>query len=106
ASPLKLFEYLAAGRPIVASDLAALREVLRDGENACLVEPGNAATLAAGLSRVLHDRVFAERIARCAFADAEQFSWARRAERLEAVLEMAIGRSTASNRPSAVEAGR
>ena len=28
-SPLKLFEYLAAGRPIVASDLAALREVLR-----------------------------------------------------------------------------
>ncbi len=47
-SPLKLFEYLAAGRPIVASDLAAIREVLRDEENALLVEPGSAAALAGG----------------------------------------------------------
>ena len=39
-SPLKLFEYLAAGRPIVASDLAALREVLRHDDTALLVEPG------------------------------------------------------------------
>ncbi len=41
-SPLKLFEYLAAGRPIVASDLAALREVLRHEDNALLVESGSA----------------------------------------------------------------
>jgi len=36
-SPLKLFEYMASRRPIVASDLPSLREVLRDGENAILV---------------------------------------------------------------------
>ncbi len=47
-SPLKLFEYLAAGRPIVASDLPALREVLRDGANAWLVPPDDAAALAGG----------------------------------------------------------
>ena len=41
-SPLKLFEYMAAGRAIVASDLPAIREVLRDGENALLVTPGDA----------------------------------------------------------------
>ena len=46
-SPLKLFEYLAAGRPIVASDLAALREVLRHEDNALLVEPGSPTALAA-----------------------------------------------------------
>ena len=38
-SPLKLFEYMASGRPIVASDLPSLREVLADGRNALLVEP-------------------------------------------------------------------
>ena len=48
-SPLKLFEYMASGRPIVASDLPSLREVLRDGENALLVEPGNPQALTAGI---------------------------------------------------------
>ena len=48
-SPLKLFEYMASGRPIVASDLPALREVLRPDENAILVEAGNADALAAGI---------------------------------------------------------
>ncbi|HTK28820.1 MAG TPA: glycosyltransferase family 4 protein [Vicinamibacterales bacterium] len=89
ASPLKLFEYMAAGRPIVASDLAAVREVLRDGENACLVKAGDPAALAAGLARVIGDRAFAERIARGAFNEAPAYTWARRAERLERVLAAA-----------------
>ena len=41
-SPLKLFEYMAARRPIVATSLPAIREVLRDEVNALLVEPGDA----------------------------------------------------------------
>ncbi len=40
-SPLKIFEYMAAGRPIVASDLPVLREILEDGRNALLVSPGD-----------------------------------------------------------------
>ncbi|PMP95968.1 MAG: hypothetical protein C0169_04930, partial [Thermodesulfobacterium geofontis] len=40
-SPLKLFEYIALGLPIVASDLPVFREVLRDRENALLVKPGD-----------------------------------------------------------------
>ena len=47
-SPLKLFEYLAAGRPIVASRLPALAEVLEDDVNALLVAPGDPAALADG----------------------------------------------------------
>jgi len=85
-SPLKLFEYMAAGKPIVASDLAAIREILTDGENACLVAPGDAHALAAGIRRVLDDPALAERIASRAREDAAGYSWDRRAERLEALL--------------------
>nr|MBA3296000.1 glycosyltransferase family 4 protein [Acidobacteriota bacterium] len=85
-SPLKLFEYMAAGRAIVASDLPAIREVLRNNENALLVEPGNVDALADGIRRVLNDGALAERLARAAFADAPQYSWGRRAERLEELL--------------------
>lgn len=86
ASPLKLFEYMAAGKPIVASNLSAVREVLRDGDTACLVSPGDDRALASGIARVLGDPAWAARIARAAFDAASAYTWARRAERLEAVL--------------------
>jgi len=92
-SPLKLFEYLAAGRPIVASDLPALAEVLSNDRNAVLVPPGDEEALAAAVSGLLHDRARAERLARQAYSDAEQYSWDRRAERLEPVLHAAGARA-------------
>ena len=85
-SPLKLFEYMAAGRAIVASDLPSIREVLRDNEQALLVAPGDADALAASIRRLLDDRVLAERLARAAFAEAPKYTWARRAEKLEALI--------------------
>lgn len=91
-SPLKLFEYMAAGKPIVASDLPAIREILKDGHDACLVEPGNAHALAVAIRRVLDDRALAERIARTAFDEAAAYTWARRAERIEQVLHTAAER--------------
>jgi len=86
-SPLKLFEYMASGRPIVASDLPALREVLRPDENAVLVEAGSAEALAAGLARVLGDAALASRLAVRARADVQDWTWDRRAERIETLLE-------------------
>ena len=84
-SPLKLFEYMAAGRAIVASDLPSIREVLQDNEQALLVAPGNAEALAAAIKRLLDDRPLAEHLARSAYAAAPQYTWARRAEKLEAL---------------------
>ncbi len=89
-SPLKLFEYLAAGRPIVASRLPALAEVLEDGVNALLVAPGDPAALAGAIRRLAGEPALAQRLAARAFADAEQYSWARRAERLDVVLARAL----------------
>ena len=86
-SPLKLFEYMAAGRAIVASDLPSIREVLADGRNALLVKPGDQAALAAGIRTLINDRDLAQRLARAAFEDAAQYTWERRAQRLEALFE-------------------
>ncbi|UUQ63730.1 glycosyltransferase [Pseudomonas fuscovaginae UPB0736] len=52
-SPTKLFEYMAMGRPIVASALGQIQEILQHGRSAWLVEPGHAAALAEGLAHVL-----------------------------------------------------
>jgi glycosyltransferase involved in cell wall biosynthesis len=89
-SPLKLFEYMAAGRPIVASDLPSIREVLDHEVNALLVPPGDAAAMAGAIERVLADPVLASRLARAALDSAPDYSWDRRAERLDALFNEVI----------------
>jgi glycosyltransferase involved in cell wall biosynthesis len=85
-SPLKLFDYLAAGIPIVAVDFPTIREVLRDGENALLVPPERPDLLAAAVERLLHDPVLAARLAQQARHDAMDHTWERRAARIVAAL--------------------
>jgi glycosyltransferase involved in cell wall biosynthesis len=94
-SPLKLFEYMASGRPVVASDLPSLREVLTDGEHALLAAPGDAAALAAAVRRVLDDRALAARLAARAFEAVQAYSWDRRAERVEGLLKTVCGPESA-----------
>jgi glycosyltransferase involved in cell wall biosynthesis len=89
-SPLKLFEYMAAGRPIVASDLPSIREVLADRRNALLVEPGHAAALADAIQQLIADDGLANRLALTAFEDVARFTWGKRAERLEQLFEEVI----------------
>jgi glycosyltransferase involved in cell wall biosynthesis len=54
-SPTKLFEYMAMGRPIVASRLGQMEEVLDHGQTAWLVEPGDPEALADGIANLLAD---------------------------------------------------
>lgn len=86
-SPLKAFEAMAAGRPLVVSDLPASREILRDGENALLVPPGEAPALAAAVGRLLAEPVLAERLARGAWDQAPRYSWQARAQALVGLFE-------------------
>lgn len=85
-SPLKLFEYFAAGRVVVASDLPPIREIVRDGENGLLFEAGSHQALAAVIDRLQRDPALAHSLAARAFADVEQYSWSKRAEGLETFL--------------------
>jgi glycosyltransferase involved in cell wall biosynthesis len=86
-SPLKLFEYLTMGRPIVASDLPSIRETLTDGRDALLVPAGDPIALAGALERLAGDRALAASLAGQARTLAASYTWERRAERLEAALE-------------------
>jgi len=84
-SPLKLFEYMAAGRAIVASNLPAIREVLTHDTNALLVAPGDPGALAAAIRRLAGDPALRETLASAARTAVAEYSWDRRAERLEAL---------------------
>ena len=101
-SPLKLFEYLACGLPVVASDLPALREVVRDGENGLLFTEGDPAALAAALARLSTSPELRARLAAGALAGASGRTWAARAARIERVIERAL----AARRAALPGAGR
>ena len=69
-SPTKLFEYMATGKGIVASDLDQIGEVLRSGETARLVRPGDPAALAEGLLELLEDEPLRRRLGKAAREEA------------------------------------
>lgn len=66
ASPIKLFEYMASGRAIVASDLPSTADVVRDGESALLVPPGDVDSLAQAITRLRDDPALRQTLATCA----------------------------------------
>jgi glycosyltransferase involved in cell wall biosynthesis len=82
SSPLKLFEYMAAGKPMICADLPAVREVVSDGRNGVLFTAGNAVSLSDAVIRLLQDPALAMRIADQAQRDVERFTWNARAVRI------------------------
>lgn len=82
-SPTKLFEYMAARKPIVASRLGQIGDVLEHGETALLVPPGDERALAAGILRVAASPELGERLGRGARAAAiERHGWDLNAVRI------------------------
>jgi glycosyltransferase involved in cell wall biosynthesis len=82
-SPLKIFEYRAAARPIVCSDLPVVREVLEDGVNALLVPPEDPGAFAAALRRLRDEPETASAIAAKARRQFElDHTWEQRARSL------------------------
>jgi glycosyltransferase involved in cell wall biosynthesis len=80
--PMKVFMYLAAGRPILAPRLPDVEEVLTDGLTARLVAPDDPPEAAGALMRLLADRALRERLSRNALALAERYTWTARGRRI------------------------
>jgi glycosyltransferase involved in cell wall biosynthesis len=88
-SPIKMFEYMASRKPIVASDLPVIREVLSDNVNALLVPPADLDAWAGALRRLAGDAGLRERLAAQAFHDVQARHTVDR--RAQAVLEGIAG---------------
>ena len=79
-SPLKVLEYMAAGRAVVASDIGQLRYLIRDGETGILLPPGDSNALVDSLRNLNENRSRCLRLGMAAAAEArERHSWAHRA---------------------------
>ncbi len=85
ASPLKLFEYMALGRAIIAPDTANIREVIKQGENALLFDPARDETFRAALSQLCADAGLRHTLGAAARDTIvhDGFTWARNAARVD-----------------------
>jgi glycosyltransferase involved in cell wall biosynthesis len=89
--PLKLYLYMASGRPILAGDTPDLREVLRDRGNALLCRPDSLESLVAGIRALTGDPGLAGGLAATALADSRGLTWGARAGRIAAIVRDRLG---------------
>jgi len=101
--PLKLFLYLAAGRPIVAGQTPDIRELLEHGRNAWLCPPDDAGALVDALRAVLSDPALAARISAEAQRDSEALTWSARATRIAATIAARLEAPVARGRWGGVQ---
>ncbi|MCB2134487.1 MAG: glycosyltransferase family 4 protein [Rhodobacteraceae bacterium] len=81
-SPLKLYEYLAMGRPVVASRIGQIAELLDGSDAACLLPPGDTEALAKALSALHGDPRRRSRMAETAAAVGRKHDWKENARRV------------------------
>jgi len=92
-SPIKLFEYMAASRAIVASRVGQVGEILVNGETALLFEPGDKASLLHCLLRMRNDATLRQGLGKRAMAACSGHTWNRNADRVIHWVEPLIQRN-------------
>lgn len=88
-SPLKVFEYMAAGVSVVASKIGQVSQIVRDGQTGCLVPPGDAAALAEALACLANDPALRARLGNAArHWVLTHHTWERTAQRILALVHL------------------
>ncbi|MBA7507586.1 N-acetyl-alpha-D-glucosaminyl L-malate synthase [subsurface metagenome] len=95
--PNVILEAMASGMPIVATRVGGLAEIIKDGDNGFLVEPGNPQQLAEKVLLILKDKELRERISRNNKEAAKEYSWEGIVDRLEKVYSDCFNAKTGSN---------
>jgi glycosyltransferase involved in cell wall biosynthesis len=90
-SPVVVFEAMASGKPVVASDIAGVREIVEDQRTGFLVPPRNSGALAAALGRLAASSELRASLGQCARAKAIEHSWQRCALQMEQLYLSAAG---------------
>jgi alpha-maltose-1-phosphate synthase len=86
-SPLKVYEYMAAGLPVITADIHPLNQVVRNEQEGLLFAEGDIPGLAAAIARMLDEPATAREFGQRARARVvERYSWARHCEELERVM--------------------
>lgn len=80
-SPMKMFEYMASKKPIVASNLPSFREILNK-DNCIFVEPDNPEAMSVGIKKALDDPILSEKISNQAYQDVQKYTWDNRAKKI------------------------
>ena len=94
-SPLKLFEYLALGKPVVTTDLPSMREVVEHGNNAWLVPHADPACYAEAINTLLRDDALRSRLGAQARRTGTACTWDARANRIHRFMTDHLGAAPA-----------
>ncbi len=85
-SPLKLYEYLAVGKPVIASDVGQIKRIVTDGDNGLLIKPGDAAALARRIEYLANDSNICEELGARARESVLDKTWINNAQRVLSII--------------------
>jgi glycosyltransferase involved in cell wall biosynthesis len=100
-SPMKLFEYMASGAPLITSPIGQISEIIKDEENGLLVEPGDPGALALAMERLIDNPTLRDCLSQNARRQVERsFSWEKYSDRLENLIdEVLVSRNIKIDQP-------
>lgn len=88
--PTVVIEALALGKPIVATEVGGLPEIIKNGENGFLVQVGDSSSLARGVERILTEPDLMRKLSQGAKQSASEFTWNRITTRYEELFSSVV----------------